>query len=155
MLSKVQIAPGSTIGIITLIILFSVKIIFAQENPVRSPAKIDSSEVSKNIFSPFLNSTDKLIFTPNTNSRSINFLMPENNPDEAWGLTLAEIKQTSLFNNTLGSNLHADLYLENFLYKEKGALTRLRYILGLASMSAAGYFAYKHIQRYGFIKDKK
>ncbi len=156
MLSKRKLICSSTLNIIIFIIVVNSIIINAQEQTGKYlNDKADSSIVRKKIFNPFFVSPGYQFYTPYTENSMNNLNNANTNPDEAWGLALAELRQSSFSTNSNDGNMHADLYLGNFLYKEKGPMTQIRYILGLAGVSAAGYFAYKHIQRYGFINDKK
>ncbi len=155
MILKKELVFGLAFYILFLFTVIPSKIVNAQElSGEKLNTKNDSSEVTRNIYNPFLFSHKFQLIIPSEETGIYNLDIPENNPHVAWGMTLAALRQSLFIHNETG-NSHINLYLNNFLYTEKGMIKTIRNILGIAGMSAAGYFAFKHIQKYGFIKDKK
>ncbi len=155
MILKKESVFGLTFFILFIIAVIPGETLNAQELSGKDlNTKNDSSEVTKNIYNPFLFSPKLNLVIPSPNTAEYNLYISENNPEEAWGMTLAELRQSSfLSKGTVSPQIN--LYLKNFLYTERGMIKEIRNILGIAGMSAAGYFAFKHIQKYGFIKEKK
>ena len=155
----VKTKPVSCFILYAAIIIASIlqQNIFAQnDSGIKLNSKVDSGAVlQKQIFNPFLSFPLSNHFIPsiNYNDEEVNLL--STNQDDAWGISMARLRESTFFINDFSDNPNANLYMSNFLFKEKGFMTDFRYVLGLAGTSAAAYFAYKHIQKFGFIKDKK
>ncbi len=155
MIFKKKLFNSLSFCIIFLIAVTARQTLNAQEKRAKNlNNKEEPSEVTKNIYNPFLFTNKFEIIIPQEEPGVYNLNLPENNPGEAWGMTLAELRQSNYLNSEKG-NLRVNLYLKNFLYPEEGMIKEIRNILGIAGMSAAGYFAFKHIQKYGFIESKK
>ncbi len=153
---KIKHAEGLVFyAAIIVIIIFQQRSFAQNDTGVKLNTKMDSSTVlHPKIFNPFLNYHLTNNFMPSINYND-DLNLTGTSSEDAWGISMARLRQSAFFFDEPGGNLKADLYMQNFLFKEKGLMATVRYFLGVASMSAAGYFAYKHIQKYGFIKDKK
>lgn len=156
MILKRELFCRSLIYLIFLIVIIQNRALYAQEHSGKNLIyNKDSTEVQKNIYNPFLFTSKFHLLIPNSETDNNHIDISKYNPAEAWGMTLAELSQSTPFINNRVGNQQINLYLRNFLYTEKGTLSQIRKLLSLAEMSAVGYFAYKHIQKYGFIKNKK
>ncbi len=54
-----------------------------------------------------------------------------------------------------GSRIETDYHFTSPLYQqyqEGSKFNMVRYILGMAQLTAAGYIAYRHLKKYGFLK---
>ncbi len=143
-------------AVILITILFQPNIFAQNEAGGKIVFNTDSSTVlQKKVYNPFLTFPLTNRFTPSINYDNEELDLRGSNPSDAWGISMARLRQSSFLANDFTDNLNVDLYMNNFLFKEKGFMTGVRYVLGLAGTSAAAYFAYKHIQKYGFINEKK
>ena len=96
--------------------------------------------------------TDKRFYNFPTDFTTLNINNLQLQPGSAWLLTEMELQQSILGkdnNSFKRTDLLNPLYLK---YQNEQELKTLRYILGMAQLSAVGYLAYKHIRKYGFIK---
>jgi hypothetical protein len=83
---------------------------------------------------------------------SIDTKIPINNDQNTiWLWTSIAISNTGLesYNNGSYGNISKFLYMK---YLEASKFNPVRYVLGMAQLGAAGYLAYKHIKKYGFLK---
>jgi hypothetical protein len=54
-----------------------------------------------------------------------------------------------------GSGMETDYHFTSPLYQpyqEDSKFNMVRYVLGMAQLTAVGYLAYRHIKKYGFLK---
>ena len=156
MLDRIKLHPGVIFCTAIIISVIFYQNVYAQnDSGIKLHNKTDSVKtIQKRIFNPFLFPQLSRQYSPSINYNDEDFNLMQAKPEDAWGISMARLRQSTFFLNDNSNDIKADLYMSNFLFKEKGLMSDVRYILGLASMSAAGYFAYKHIQKYGFLKDK-
>ncbi len=80
-----------------------------------------------------------------------NYDLPINkDPNTQWLWTKAVLSNSYQSFNESGvdfKNMLAPQYEE---FKENSKFNPIRYVLGMAQLSAVGYLAYKHIKKYGF-----
>lgn len=68
-----------------------------------------------------------------------------------------QLRTEMIIRQSSGNNYNTEGNDYNFLsplynkYIEESKFNPVRYVLGLAQLSAVGYLAYKHIKKYGFI----
>ncbi len=156
MLARKKLLPSLIFyGAIIIAVVFHQNVFAQNDSRFELNNKTDSVKViQEKIYNPFLFSPLSTQYAPSINYNDEDFNLMQANPENAWGISMARMRQSNFFLNNNSNDIKADLYMGNFLFREKGLMSDVRYILGLASMSAAGYFAYKHIQKYGFLKDK-
>ena len=83
---------------------------------------------------------------------SIDANIPVNNDQNTiWLWTSTAISNTGAesYNVRSYGNISKFLYMK---YLEDSKFNPVRYVLGMAQLGAAGYLAYKHIKKYGFLK---
>ncbi len=135
-------------------ILFAIVIIaqaiFPQQN------KKDSTDFHPNLLNPFqlnlheddlykLQDFGLYLSLHNKNNIPIN-----KDPNTQWLWTNAVLSNSYQSFNEDGvdfKNMLAPQYEE---FKENSKFNPIRYVLGMAQLSAVGYLAYKHIKKYGF-----
>ena len=135
-------------------ILFAIVIIaqaiFPQQN------KKDSTDFHPNLLNPFqlnlheddlykLQDFGLYLSLHNKNNIPIN-----KDPNTQWLWTNAVLSNSYQSFNEEGvdfKNMLAPQYEE---FKENSKFNPIRYVLGMAQLSAVGYLAYKHIKKYGF-----
>lgn len=134
-----------------LLILFNA-VILAQEKNSRQNADTTGTI-------PNSGSADELNYKLNFPSSEKNFFIPPSSP--------LLFDSTSIMLRThmlLGEMISEDAIKTNFrssilnplhqLYIESQSMKELKYILGMIQTGAAGYLAYKHLKKYGFLKRK-
>lgn len=131
-------------------LLIIAQMIFPQNN------KKDSTEVNLNMANPY-----QIKFHKNSLYRLEDFglylsLHKNNNmpinkdPNTQWLWTQAMLSNPYQPLNDDGVTLENMLTVQYDQLKENSRFNPVRYVLGMAQLSAAGYLAYKHIKKYGF-----
>ena len=92
---------------------------------------------------------DELFTSTNFNEQSANETLSEN-PQQLWLRTELWLKNSNMYGSTNTENhFLSPLYKQ---YLEDSKFDPVRYVLGIAQLSAVGYLAYRHIEKYGFFK---
>lgn len=128
-----------------------------QSDQDKSPAKKDTTCISTDSNPLYeLNSIfEKFELTRQLHMADMANLINEDSGD-AW-LRMRIMINSGYFNQetetsaNAGTEMLRPLY-NNYLDSQK--LKTLKYILGMAQVSAVGYMAYQHIKKYGFLKRK-
>ena len=71
-------------------------------------------------------------------------------PNTQWLWTNAVISNSPPMLNQDGLDINNMFTVQYNQLKENSKFNPVRYVLGMAQLSAAGYLAYKHIKKYGF-----
>lgn len=78
----------------------------------------------------------------------------DNDPKSIWLWTSASISNSSFSRPNSEQNIDNALSPFHRFYVEQSKFNPVRYFLGMAQTTAAGYLAYKAIKKYGFWKKK-
>ena len=73
----------------------------------------------------------------------------DGDPQTVWLRTSLAISNTENLGNDFSPHFLSPLEKQ---YLENSKFDPVRYVLGVAQLSAVGYLAYKHIKKYGFLK---
>ncbi len=131
-------------------LVITAQFVFPQKN------KKGSTDFHPNLLNPFqLNMhQDDLYkledFGLYLNLRSKNNFPINKDPNTQWLWTNAVLSNSSPMVNQDGSDFNNMLSIQYNQLKENSKFNPVRYVLGMAQLSAAGYLAYKHIKKYGF-----
>lgn len=77
------------------------------------------------------------------------FVPIDGDPQTLWLRTSLAVSNTDASGNSFSPHYAATLYAQ---YQKDSKFNPVRYILGIAQVSAVGYLAYRHIKKYGFLK---
>jgi 3'-phosphoadenosine 5'-phosphosulfate sulfotransferase (PAPS reductase)/FAD synthetase len=132
----------------SLLILSSIAI--AQQEEINTKDSNDTSKkiIKINPLSDSLIRFDEFDFYLENNNLKMNLLL-DKDPGTIWLKTSILI---SKINSPLKENsgyLLSPLYIQHL---ENSKFNPIRYVLGMAQISAVGYLAYKHIKKYGLFK---
>lgn len=73
----------------------------------------------------------------------------DGDPQTVWLRTSIAISNSETFGQNFSPHFLSPLEIQ---YLENSKFDPVKYVLGLAQLSAVGYLAYKHIKKYGFLK---
>ena len=73
----------------------------------------------------------------------------DGDPQTVWLRTSLAISNSETFGQNFSPHFLSPLEKQ---YLENSKFDPVKYVLGLAQLSAVGYLAYKHIKKYGFLK---
>ena len=131
-------------------LVIAAQAVFPQKN------KKDSTDFHPNLLNPFqLNLHEDDLYKLEDfglylNLRSKNNFPINKDPNTQWLWTQAVLSNSSFTINQDGSDFNNMLSIQYNQLKENSKFSPVRYVLGMAQLSAVGYLAYKHIKKYGF-----
>ena len=140
---------GKIFYIVIFVLIFSV-IINAQ---VEDSSSIESKDsVNRHLgIGPILkihfNLDFPFLYSPFQSNKLI-----EGDKNTLWLRTEMALSYFSNYNSgnaSPGNDLLSPLYEQ---YLEKSKFNPIKYVLGMAQLTAVGYLAYRHIKKYGFLK---
>ena len=135
--------------IIILVILFSALGRAQEKSADTTHSLADSAKISNAPVSTFgdFEIYRKLYFMKNK-------VTPDGDPGTIWLWTSASISNSNFAQSSSDQNIDDALSPFHRLYLEQSKFNPVRYFLGMAQTTAAGYLAYKAIKKYGFWKRK-
>ena len=142
---------GKIFYIVIFVLIFSVII----NGQVEDPSSIESKDsVNRHLgISPLLkihfnlNLDFPFLYSPFQSNKLI-----EGDKNTLWLRTEMALSYFSNYNSgnaNPSTDLMSPLYEQ---YLERSKINPLRYVLGMAQLTAVGYLAYRHIKKYGFLK---
>lgn len=132
----------------SLLILSSIAI--AQQEEINTKVSNDTSKkiIKINPLSDSLIRYDEFDFYLENNNLKMNLLL-DKDPSTIWLKTSILVSKINSPLKENSGDLLSPLYIQHL---ENSKFNPIRYVLGMAQISAVGYLAYKHIKKYGLFK---